>query len=103
MAACDALVLPSWAEGTPNVVLEALACGRRVVATDVGGIPDLVTGPALGVLVPPRDVAALTAALDQAAGWRYDPAEVAALGARGGWEASAAALYDVLAAAIVGP
>jgi len=103
LAACDALVLPSWAEGTPNVVLEALACGRRVVATNVGGVPDLITGPELGVLVPARDVPALTAALDLAAGWRYDPADVAARGARGGWDASAAALHEVLAAAIVRP
>ena len=101
MAACDVLVLPSHAEGTPNVVLEALACGRRVVATTVGGIPDLITRPELGELVPPRDPAALAAVLSRALEAPYNPAEVARLGARGGWEASAAALHDVLASASV--
>jgi len=99
MAACDVLVLPSHAEGTPNVILEALACGRRVVATAVGGIPDLITRPELGELVPPRDPAALAAALARALEAPYDPAELARLGARGGWEASAAALHEVLAEA----
>ncbi len=96
MAACDVLTLPSHAEGTPNVVLEALACGRRVVATTVGGIPELITSPALGELVPAQQPAALGAALARALASPYDPATVAALGARGGWEASAAALYAVL-------
>jgi len=96
LAACDVLALPSWAEGTPNVVLEALACGRRVVATAVGGIPDLITRPELGELVPPRDPDALAAALARAIERPYDPGEVARLGARGGWEASADALHAVL-------
>ncbi len=100
MTAADAVVLASWNEGTPNVVLEALAAGRRVVATAVGGVPDLITSPALGELVAARDVDALAAALGRAAAATYDPAEVARLGARGGWEASAAALHDVLAAAV---
>jgi teichuronic acid biosynthesis glycosyltransferase TuaC len=99
LAACDVLVLPSHAEGTPNVILEALACGRRVVATAVGGIPDLVTRGELGELVPPRDPGALGAALARALAAPYDPAEIARLGARGGWEASAAALHAVLAEA----
>jgi glycosyltransferase involved in cell wall biosynthesis len=98
MAACDLLVLPSWNEGTPNVILEALASGRRVVATRVGGIPDVVTSPALGELVPARDPVALARALEQALAQPYDAAAVAAA-APGGWEESAAHLYQVLLAA----
>ena len=41
MAAADVITLPSYMEGCPNVVLEALACGRPVVATNVGGIPEI--------------------------------------------------------------
>jgi glycosyltransferase involved in cell wall biosynthesis len=96
MGACDVLTLPSHHEGTPNVLLEALACGRRVVATRVGGIPDVVHRPELGTLVPVGDVDALTAALDEALGTPYDAAAVAALGARGGWAESAARLHASL-------
>jgi teichuronic acid biosynthesis glycosyltransferase TuaC len=99
MAAADVVTLPSHAEGTPNVVLEALASGRRVVATRVGGIPDLITRGELGALVPPRDPDALSRALALALRTPYLPATVASLGARGGWDASAAALHDVLVGA----
>jgi len=94
LAACDVLVLPSHAEGTPNVVL-----GRRVVATAVGGIPDLISSPTLGTLVPPGDPRALGAAIARALRLPYDHDEVAGLGARGGWAASAEALHAVLVAA----
>jgi glycosyltransferase involved in cell wall biosynthesis len=63
IASCDLLALPSYAEGVPNVVLEALAAGRPVVATRVGGIPEVVDDTA-GHLVPCRDIDALAAALD---------------------------------------
>jgi glycosyltransferase involved in cell wall biosynthesis len=99
MGACDILTLPSWNEGTPNVILEAFASGRRVVATRVGGIPDIVTSPALGVLVPPRDPPALTDALRLAA---YEPYESERLtaAAPSGWPDSAARLLDVLSSAV---
>lgn len=100
MAACDALVLPSWAEGTPNVVLEALASGRRVVATAVGGTPDLVTGSALGELVPAREVGQLADALGRAADWSYRPEDVAREAGRASWDESARRLEASLNAAL---
>jgi glycosyltransferase involved in cell wall biosynthesis len=66
LGAADVFVLPSWREGTPNVILEALASGRRVVATAVGGIPDLVTTRTWGEVVRPRDPQALADALRRA-------------------------------------
>jgi glycosyltransferase involved in cell wall biosynthesis len=62
MQACDAFCLPSYTEGYPNVVVEALACGRPVVATHVGGIPEIVDRDN-GVLTQPRDARSLAAAL----------------------------------------
>lgn len=62
IGAADLLCLPSFREGCPNVVLEALACGRPVVASRVGGVPELVTDQT-GVLVPAGDADALAAGL----------------------------------------
>lgn len=62
LGASDILVLPSFAEGVPVVLMEAMAAGLPVVATPVGGISELV-GPESGVLVPPADAEALAAAL----------------------------------------
>jgi teichuronic acid biosynthesis glycosyltransferase TuaC len=95
MGACDVLALPSWAEGTPNVVLEALASGRPVVATYVGGIPDVLSDERAGLLVPPRDAPALADALAAALYASWDEDAVLACGPRS-WRESASALYDVL-------
>jgi glycosyltransferase involved in cell wall biosynthesis len=100
MSAADLVTLPSRHEGTPNVLLEALACGRRVVATPVGGIPDIVHRAELGALVPVGDVSALAAALGTALETDPDGATVAALGARGSWDESAARLEATLARAV---
>jgi glycosyltransferase involved in cell wall biosynthesis len=63
MNAADILVLPSLSEGRPNVVLEAMACGTSVVATPVGGIPQLLQDGKTGLLVPTRDSEALARSL----------------------------------------
>lgn len=63
MQAADMLVLPSLSEGRPNVVLEAQACALPVVATAVGGTPELVQDQVNGLLVPAGDSVALAAAL----------------------------------------
>ena len=63
LAACDLLVLPSESEALPTVLIEAAAAGRPVVATDVGGISEVVTHGQTGLLVPPADPAALAGAI----------------------------------------
>jgi glycosyltransferase involved in cell wall biosynthesis len=72
MAASDLVTLPSYSEGHPNVLVEALACGRPVVATHVGGIPEVVDA-SCGVLVAPRDAHALSVALGQVLDHEWEP------------------------------
>jgi glycosyltransferase involved in cell wall biosynthesis len=71
-------LLPSYREGMPKSLLEAAACGRPLVATDVPGCRALVTPGVDGLLVPPRDPAALAAALETLA---RDPLQRRRLGA----------------------
>lgn len=63
----DCLVQPSLTEGTPNAILEAICLGVPVVASEVGGVPDLITHEDNGLLVPPKDVNALAAAMQRMA------------------------------------
>jgi glycosyltransferase involved in cell wall biosynthesis len=102
IAAADVVTLPSWAEGTPNAILEALACARPVVATAVGGVPALVHDPSLGILVPPRDAVALARALDEALGRAWSVERFVELGGRRSWEVSAHELARSLARAVDG-
>lgn len=60
----DLLVLSSLNEGTPVSLIEGMAAGLPVVATEVGGVPDLVENGKTGLLVPPKDPGALSAAMD---------------------------------------
>lgn len=84
MQAADLVTLPSYSEGHPNVLVEALACGRAVVATPVGGIPEVVDEDC-AVLVPPRDSAALAHGLDQALRRDWDESALSSRFSRG-WD-----------------
>jgi glycosyltransferase involved in cell wall biosynthesis len=84
MAAADLITLPSYREGCPNVVIEALASGRPVVASDVGGIPELMNSDD-GRLVPARDAVALELALDEVLERRWDADALASHHNRG-WQ-----------------
>ncbi len=85
----DLFVLPSFAEGVPVVLMEALASGLPVIATTVGGVGELVEHSKSGLLLPPGDEVALAAALAELL---EDPARRAAMGQVGA--AKVAAGFD---------
>jgi glycosyltransferase involved in cell wall biosynthesis len=79
LSALDVFVMPSRNEGLPLALLEAMACGCCAVASDVGGIPEVLSRPELGWMVPAEDARAFAAALIECSG--RTPAERAAMGA----------------------
>jgi glycosyltransferase involved in cell wall biosynthesis len=62
---CDVVAHPSWAEGFPNAVLEAMCAARPVVATRVGGIPEVMADGVHGLVIEPRRPAELASALEK--------------------------------------
>lgn len=74
---CSIYVLPSYREGTPRTVLEAMAMGRPVITSDAPGCRETIVHGVSGLLVPPRDAIALAAAMRELA---LDPSRRAAMG-----------------------
>ena len=93
--AADLLCLPSHNEGVPNVVLEAMSCGTPVVATRVGGIPEVLPECA-GRLVAPQDRDALSAALIEASGHPWDREAIARQAGTFRWDDNVSRLADIL-------
>jgi glycosyltransferase involved in cell wall biosynthesis len=85
----DALVLPSFAEGVPVVLMEAMASGKPVIATQVGGVSELVEDGVAGFVVPPGDPQSLTDAITALA----DPEARARMGQAG--RAKVLAEFDI--------
>jgi teichuronic acid biosynthesis glycosyltransferase TuaC len=98
-SAADVFCLPSSREGCPNVVLEAMACGRPVVATRVGGIPELVVSPNFGTLVE-RTVDGFTSALKDALHKDWDDDAIAAHARSHSWDNVTAQIMDVYSKAL---
>ncbi|HEY1173783.1 MAG TPA: glycosyltransferase [Verrucomicrobiae bacterium] len=95
LQAADVLCLPSDNEGLPNVMLEAFASGLPVVATQVGGIPEVLNRPELGRLVPPRDAEAMANALRQILSSPQDAEFIGKIGAGFSWRQTADAYLGV--------
>jgi glycosyltransferase involved in cell wall biosynthesis len=99
MSAADVVCLASSREGWPNVVHEAQACGAPTVATDVGGVQDMIPSDDYGIVVSPADDAMLSAGLSKAIHTRWDRTRIAAWGQARSWERVAAETAEALRAA----
>lgn len=91
LAQASVFVLPSYREGTPKTVLEAMACGRAIISTDVPGCRETVIDGENGYLVPARDVASLRMALEK---FIIEPALIKTMGQRS--HEIAVSKYDVV-------
>ena len=100
-SAADLLCLPSQNEGVANVVLEAFSCGLPVVATAVGGIPEIMTKDT-GVLAAPRQPESFAAALTRGIRRTWDPAALRAQASRFDWDANAEHVQTILQQAVAG-
>jgi glycosyltransferase involved in cell wall biosynthesis len=98
-ASADLFVLPSRMESFPLVLLEAMASGLPVVATAVGGVPELVVHGETGLLVPPNDPLALAQAINSLLD---DPEGMKSMGARGRDTVRERYTWDKVAARMAG-
>ncbi len=87
--AIDVLALGSRREGWPNVLLEAMACGTQVVATNVGGVPEIVADPQAGQVVSSQDLDAFVSAA----------ARVREIAGEFGWDPVAQRYFDLIESA----
>jgi glycosyltransferase involved in cell wall biosynthesis len=94
LSAADLFVLATRNEGWANVLLEAMACGLPVVATDVGGNAEVVCAPALGTLVPFGDRQALADAIARALDRSWDHEALVAHARRNAWDGRVDVLVD---------
>jgi len=95
LSAADVFVLSTRNEGWANVILEAMACGLPVVASDVGGNSEVVCRPELGEIVPFDDHPALTHALDRALARAWDAHLLRAYAEDNSWDHRVEALTRI--------
>jgi teichuronic acid biosynthesis glycosyltransferase TuaC len=99
-AAADLLILASEREGMPNVVLEALACGTPVIATAVGGVPEVVDSSTVGRLVSERTPAALAREIVALLAAPPEREDVRASALRLSWSETVSGLHKVFSTAL---
>lgn len=100
MAACDVFCLPSLREGCPNVILEALSSGRPVVASQVGGVPELLSNET-GVMVEAGNADALAKSLRSALEWRWNEEELRRSVRSRSWEEVGKNYYAALSSSMI--
>lgn len=99
-SAADVLLLTSTREGWPNVVLESLACGTPVVATDVGAVREMLTNPVVGRIVAERDARVFSAAVLELLRQTPSPLQVRQHAAQFDWRSVSRGQCEVFARAL---
>ncbi len=102
MNACDLFVLPSLNEGNPTVMFEALGCGKPFVGTTVGGVPEVITSDAYGLLVEPADPGNLAENILVALDREWDQEAILRYAERFAWENIAKEIMGVYARVLDG-
>ena len=92
---CDLFVLPSIKEGSPTILAEVMACGKPVVASSVGGVPDMVQDGRTGCLVPAANVEELSKAILESLDRNWDSREICEAGRKYSWKSLAPRIVEV--------
>jgi len=95
MNAADLFILSSLREGNPTVVVEALGCGLPVIASEVGGIPEVLTSHELGYLCPPKDVECFAQKILEGLERPWDRKSILSYAQRYRWDVIATEYLDV--------
>ncbi len=95
MNAANIFVLPSYSEGNPTVMFEALGCGKPYIGTDVGGVPEIITDHRLGSLVEPGDVAGLAKSICSSIVTEWDDAFILDHAQQFTWEKVGSQLMNI--------
>lgn len=90
------IVLPSYNEGVPNVLLEAMSCGKPVVATRVGGIPEIIVEGETGLLCQPGDIDGLTRTLKRCTEREWDCEAISKYSEKYTWEKNITKFQEIV-------
>lgn len=93
---CQALILPSYHEGVPNVLLEAMACGKPIIATNVGGIPEIIDESICGKLIPIKNSQAVANAITELLKKSWDKDEIQKHSLNFSWQKNKTQLLDLI-------
>ena len=98
--AAEFLCLPSLAEGLPDIIIEALSCGLPVVASRVGGVPEIINDERIGILVEPKDVKALAGAIRSALDKKWDKGYIQERSQRFSWDENSRRIFECLSSCL---
>lgn len=100
--AAQVVVLPSYSEGVPNVLLESMACGKPVVATEVGGIPEIVVEGKTGLICKPQDIESLKDSLERCLNLTWNSAFIKQHARQFDWHENSLKLRSMIEKTLVG-